>query len=452
MAVRPMTSEGERQIMAALVKVAAAVAGGSDPSAAIAKVAAEDQLPRGYVPLMVNAYNVGQTARMRTDGKTPAEKSASFPVADTATVFERLFPSAYKTAADKDTIISPEYQFGAGWYQEIVDNRLLDDLAPALIKAATVLPPLPKPKLSIEKLAALSDRANRAAETARATLSTARDYVASKLDDLGHRFAKLGNLSVADVRPAVKALYGAPGELVLDRIVATSPLLGKVAARRSFHAVMPGMQPYATIVEVIAAAERCKQAELAYQQAVADADAAREAFRPTPNDPTLSVVDVMEKAATLRGGMGWALGEEAIKAVGGGLPTYERDGAVRQALRRIATPEHEQALADIESRAQLAQLFNHDDVVSGYDPNEAASHFNRISQFAPHAARQPLLATPLLRRSLAQGQFDTFDAGELANTESKLRDAWRPPSHQPSKAAPSPAKHEAKHASASVLD
>ncbi len=61
-----------------------------------------------------------------------------------------------------------------------------------------------------------------------------------------------------------------------------------------------------------------------------------------------------------------------------------------------------------------------------------AEHFNRISQFAPTVSRRPLMATPLVRKSVEQGHLDTFDAGGLADSENKLRQQAPPrPSHTP---------------------
>jgi hypothetical protein len=49
-----------------------------------------------------------------------------------------------------------------------------------------------------------------------------------------------------------------------------------------------------------------------------------------------------------------------------------------------------------------------------------------VSQLAPHAATQPAVMGPLLRKWLQQGNLDTFESDQLVGTEHKLKQVHTP--------------------------
>ncbi len=207
------------------------------------------------------------------------------------------------------------------------------------------------------------------------------------------------------------------------------------------------MEPYATIDDIVKLAEGLGDAIAAHDAKAGEVKAANERemlpFAPAPR----SVLDQMDlaaslgaareasgsstKAADIRGGIGYSIGAKSLEALGAGLVPASPEKQVARTLSRIATPEHEQELATIEARANLHEMLNHDDVLRGHDPHEVARHFNQLSQFAPSLSRKPLMTVPLVRKSIEQGQLDSFDASEAAGAEQKLRQQ-----HQP--AAPAP--------------
>src|ERR1700761_8849909 len=93
-----MSAAAEKVLHSALGDVAGHVNDGLHPDAAIEKAARANHVPCGHVRLMVNAYNIGRTTRQREDGGSPQEKAAEFPLASTANVLERLYPTKVKTA------------------------------------------------------------------------------------------------------------------------------------------------------------------------------------------------------------------------------------------------------------------------------------------------------------------------------------------------------------------
>ena len=109
--VKKLNADQEKQITAALTKVADLVRDGNSPDDAIVKIAAEKKLPAGYVRLMTNAYNTGQSLGNIRNGDTLSEKAGSFPLANAMNVLERLFPSDVKTASEiqQATDVSDDY-------------------------------------------------------------------------------------------------------------------------------------------------------------------------------------------------------------------------------------------------------------------------------------------------------------------------------------------------------
>jgi hypothetical protein len=65
-------------------------------------------------------------------------------------------------------------------------------------------------------------------------------------------------------------------------------------------------------------------------------------------------------------------------------------------------------------------------VISSYHPQEVTEAFNQVSQLAPHAAAQPAVMGPLLRKWLQQGHIDTFEGDQLVGTEQKLKQIHAP--------------------------
>ncbi len=376
-----MDKQAERKLMAAVEDVADLVAGGQSPDAAIEKVAREEDLPRGHVRLIVNAYNVGRSARQREDGFTPREKAADFELASYANVLDRLYPPAVKTAAEREleSGVSAEYLAPPTWYGARKEREAASSI---LEKAAAVLPPAPppfagSPEWQLKQAFSRADHADKVVAETRLSVTRKQDALVNGLEALTGYFKSAGSLSVADVRPNVEALYGQSGAAVLDRIVLTAPSLAKAAAvpHRRTHSTFDHPTPYALVESLVKEARDLIAANATLEKTAAAAEVFKAAtLRPfvSPH-PGLSVLTpdgeaswadseatgVLSKEAGTIGGIGWgALGTEALSRVGSSLTPPAYDDRASKVLSDISTPEHEQALAAIEARAQLHQLLN----------------------------------------------------------------------------------------------
>jgi hypothetical protein len=110
MTTKPKTSKmgaAAREALITLVEKAYDdVTGGADPSDAIAKYAMEMNIPKGHLDLAVHAYNVERTNAQREMGSTPAEKAASFELADVDKIRSLIYGQVKQA---EDTTVSSDY-------------------------------------------------------------------------------------------------------------------------------------------------------------------------------------------------------------------------------------------------------------------------------------------------------------------------------------------------------
>ena len=105
-----ISQQTETKLMDVLSKVAEFTAAGDSPNDAIVK-AGEGRLRPGEIELVVRAYNIGRTNCQREDSDSLFEKNATFELADSDVVTEKMFPSTVKTAAQHtmSTVVSSDY-------------------------------------------------------------------------------------------------------------------------------------------------------------------------------------------------------------------------------------------------------------------------------------------------------------------------------------------------------
>lgn len=95
-----LSAKDEQRALAALEKAIEYANAGEHPTEALAKVAEEAQLPAPMVQRLVEAYNTSRTLH-HLKKSAGAERAATFPLADPADVFQRLFPPQPETVQSK---------------------------------------------------------------------------------------------------------------------------------------------------------------------------------------------------------------------------------------------------------------------------------------------------------------------------------------------------------------
>jgi hypothetical protein len=427
-----MTKEGEARLRTALDEVVDLVNDGKDPDDAIVKVATDHSIPAGHVNLMVAAYNTGRTTRHREGHSSLLEKAADFPIADAPAILERLYPSRAKSAAtiERESGVHVGYSLSPSWYARATHDTGMEKAAKAadwrMVDKSVPLYPTVRDEEAGERVKLARQKAATAEEQDRLEASRVQNQIMAAFDKLADYFNTPGNLVLADVRENVETLFGKEGVAVINQLRRTRPNLVKAAATGRFHSAMG--EPYHTVSHLVDLAGRLRQVVSGNEKRASDrATALEELERPFVVAPRSSLLDPLPlpgtKAAADAGfwpNFNALVARDISEPMWAGLKPTDKDKLVEKQLNAIGTPEHEQQLRDIKTRAMLEDMVTHDPVISGHHRDEVLDAFNEVSQLAPRASQQPLLMNALLRKRLQQGSLDPFDATNIIGAEKGL--------------------------------
>ena len=430
-----MTKEGEERLRTALDDVVDLVNDGKDPDDAIVKVATDRSIPPGHVSLMVAAYNTGRTTRHRESHSSLLEKSADFPIADAPSILDRLYPSRVKSAAaiEHESGVHITYSLSPGWYTRATRESGMEKAAAAtdwrMVDKSVPLYPTVHDEETGERIKTARQKAGQAEDQDRMEAARIQNQIMAGFAKLADYFATPGSLVLADIRENVETLFGKEGVAVINQLRRTRPNLVKQAATGRFHSTMG--EPYSTVSRLVDLAGRLHHVVAGNEKRAADRTAALEvAERPffVPAQ-RVSLLDPLplpgtEKAAddSFWPNFNALIARDYTEPMMSHLAPTDKDKLVEKQLRAIGTPEHEQQLRDVQTRAMLEDMLSHDPVISGHHRDEVLGAFNDVSQLAPRASQQPLLMNALLRKRLQQGSIDPFEVGDLVKTEQGLSD------------------------------
>jgi hypothetical protein len=442
--VARMTPQTESRIVRAVEDVIDRINEGDNPNDAITKIAADLQLPAGHINLLVNAYNTGRTNRQRASSSLLSEKAAAFPLADPAIILDRLYPKIVKSAAEQERAetISLDYSLPPTWLERARDHERFVKQADALprpIDRQEVVPRYPvDPNVRMKRAYHESLRRNREIEEARRIFSAEQDRLIGCFQKLAAWFSDPRNETIADVRDNVEARWGTRGAAILNHLAGTRPVLTKRAnllGPGALHAVHTDREPYRTLIATIDQTNRVQDARDAFDRIAAEntAKIAEELapFVPARRKSSLGLPSVSASPGEKQAGayttaLGVQLTRDMLGHISGQLEGPSKDQLVDKSLREISNPDHEQSLRAIHTQSMLHNLLANDPVISSYHPHEVTEAFNQVSQLAPHAATQPAVMGPLLRKWLQQGNLDTFESDQLVGTEHKLKQVHTP--------------------------
>ena len=462
--VKKLNADQEKQITAALTKVADLVREGNSPDDAIVKVAAEKQLPAGYVRLMTNAYNTGQSLGNIRNGETLSEKAGAFPLANAMNVLERLFPSDVKTAAQlqQEDVVSDDYALPPTYWMRRRDaqeksaniKKVQDNIAAGMAPEAAVRAAYPEytdeqvpeavAQLSAPKVAAypgIADKPGRKAvnkirklrkeaEQKRLDTIAAGYRVTDSINDLTNYFRKVGHVPFDTVKKNCETVLGTRAGNVLDKAAAQAGKLSKTAAQHNpNHMVDWKAAPYCLVKEALNAVDAYVSAKGIMDNFEKEAEAeAVEIARPfcqAADQPVITGSVWGRQSQTKKGGalpfvLGYGSSQFMSPVAEELFPSKEDE--LKSVKNKIQTPEHDNKLKSIRTRAMLDDLMANDPVISGYEHDEVLQAFNHLSELAPTAlTTSNMLAKSLMRKYLEQGQMiDTFDIDQLLGAENKL--------------------------------
>lgn len=426
-----LTKESEARISSALAAVADLTNSGMAPNDAIVKVASDRKINAGHVRLMVRAFNNGRSLGHLNEHYTLAEKAASFPLADAEEVLERMFPSVVKSASEAHAAVavSDDYRMSpAGWlkraYQESTRKELMTKAAAAPKSQVPAYPPLPA-RAGRKALSALMDL--RREHTRIKDAAIAASYkVASDMNAVGEYFRRVDALPAAEVSQNVAARYGAPGAKLVKYASANRKQLPRTGIT---HAVDWNAAPYNLIGKAITSMQDFQEKKAALEEYERQLPSARAAhlkpFHLEQPIITGSVWDDQpgtEKVAVGIVGLGLAAGTGGLaRGMAEKLSPKTYEQRVQDQLNKLSQPSHEDQLRAIRTKTMMHEMMASDPVISGYDPETVMEAFNHLSEVAPRAMQQRLMAQALIRKYLEQSAaIDPFDVDQLLDVEGKI--------------------------------
>lgn len=435
---KPLTKQSEKRILDALDVTSDLINEGIHPDDAIVKAATELKVPKGHIQLMVNAINTGATNAKRQNASTLEEKAASFPLANTENIMNKMYPDEVKTKKEAyvSTVVSDEYSRAPTWNKAIKSRE----------KAAACLDwKMTDKKIEIEtdeflpmkKAMATIQKLTKEAETKRLELAKVRETSIKLASQLDEYFSSVDHIPFEEVKDNSVIYFGKVAETVLTHIKPREhrSVYTKVASIRPFSL---NIAPYSIINDVIENAKKFATASNDYKLAVKIAnEEAVKLLAPFARGPEsgCSVLgnqlsaEILEKDAGIggafMGGLNYMntskiVGEIAKKSP---LSFHAKDELVSDDYASLTDPAHESEIRNIQSEALLNDLMANDEIISGYDPEEVIDAYNEISQIAPFSADKKAIIRDLMRRRLAGGPqaLDQFTVADMLKSQDLMR-------------------------------
>jgi hypothetical protein len=407
----------------------------ADPNQALADAVKSAGIPPGHVPLLAQAYNVGQATRRRLECETQAEKAAAFPTADPEAIRRLVYADIDQPAnqpLDKSAQTALlDYVGVPSWYYRRA-AALAEKADSSLSKAAkTTVPPRElnrdlygehmKLCAGLEKAASLTRRlADRERDDAICYITTLRTALHDPALPPVERIAKY----------AAQICGPGAGEVVKQLSVGRMP--AKSASVVGPHRVNAGVSPYREIAQFIDHGKHAFVFDLAADYFADLAIEGRQLFElATTNSKRNLTADELIKASSgvapvrsfVDNSLRLGTAGNLFASLGDRVRAKHED-AEQDVMGRLVSPSHENELRSIGAQSMLQDFLSNDPIIAAHDPHTVADKFNRISQFAPRVASEPLMMEALLRRSL-QGPTDPFEVSQIAQTEKTIGETKR---------------------------
>ncbi len=404
--IKLLNEEQERNITNALCKASIMVDDGADPNEALAKAAADANVPQGCVNLMANAYNTSRSLLQMQEGNSLLEKTATFHLADSDIIKSKLFPT--KTAIE----LTKQAQLGISKDYYTSPSSLLSKSASTKAVRISVTSKTTA-GLEPEGLLKAANTHNAKAEQHLKEMETTRDIAVKKAysayETLYEYFQRSDCIPFNEVKAMSLAVYPAM-EPMFNELSKQSPSFTKQAAL-SQTAVDWTKTPYFyvercfnALQDMCVASSMCKQAaEIVHP---ANKKKGRAQLKPFTGSILSGTVQQKEAGFDIKSVL------ETMPEVGG-ASKGEVDKAVEE-----ANVELDSRLRNINDRVMLYELMAEDPVIGEFDPQTVAEAFIAIRRTVPELSRKRMALSSMLRKYLGQGKvMEPFEIMEMAKTE-----------------------------------
>ena len=411
----------EDRIAAAIGDAAKLVSEGLDPDSALTKVAEDQQLPAGFIPLLCSVYNTGRTLAQLRSSNEVMDKLSNFTLAKSEVVMDRLYPQVKAASFFRDTALSDEYRRAPEPRQRVRDTL------PGLEKVAEAKPPV-KPAPQTREQAVQEIRRGETKLAAQRLETTGLSVQLQQAEqELVDYFRGRNCVDLGILKQAAQNVLGDQAGRLLDHIATRVPkaLRQGPVKQASWDREAAPYRLVEQTLKIGRQFQASRQASARLEQETLDKKA--EVMRPFVQRGRRTLWEdsgedlLIEKQAVTSGDiLGGAIGGNVTPIVSSLFP--ERSQLLNTAERKLEDPTHEAQLRSISSMAMVNDLLAHDPGIQAYPAEDVLDAYNQMAQLAPTAITNRMLASTLLGKYLSQGnKLDTFDLDQLASLEGKLR-------------------------------
>ncbi len=399
-AIRPVSNDNEARLAKVVQQTIELTNAGTDPTEALAKVAAAHDLGSEFIKRAAELYNASRTIA-HIKANTGEDRAESFPLAVADTAKARCAILHKKEAA-----IDPgEGVFG--------DYMALPE-APTVEKAAAA-PSANVQYLRLRRTGSEPRRALAEAAVAKTASELTRQHALAAAADALRRAG-----AIEKVAEAMHHTYGETGRLILavaaEEACRSLPTREKVASS-AFTLADPAVAPYAELFALLEASENYAQKRAEYLACEAELAAHERTYADFRKSAFLDAAAPMTYAASAIPGL--------IAAPKPADPNKE----LEKLLDLASDPMHEAEVDALDTEVALNELMASDPVIGQYDDDDVIQAYNELSRLAPRAVRQPSVLRATLRKYLESGptadarNMEMYEADQLLGMEQRMRPA-----------------------------
>lgn len=357
---------------------------GMEPTAALVKVAKEEQWAPEFIHRAAQAFNKSLSVARFTSGTS--DKQASFPLADPHMAIEQIFNPAPPTHKVAFSLPSGQYA--------------TDDIAPPIARTSiTVIDEDLAVRTYWAQQKAAGERVAMVDEQLRMDTEFQKRAFHSSLDELIAQLRPLSPFNIRKVAQNMVNAYARDGHRMVGILEKRLRVDLPGIEKRAHGFIFPKMSPYLAITGVFDCARRW-----------AEASVARKNFQ--------------EKAA----GLGSSLAAQTAlrllnprNSINTALSSKKKVPSIDQ-----LDPSFRNRLTALDSRRQFTNLLLYDQDLVNYDYPDVLKAYNNAVGLVPSSAGSPGMLKNLMMRDLQTGgRMDPFEMSQAADLENTLGEATR---------------------------
>lgn len=445
-ASKRLTKQSEKIILDAVRQVVSSVQEGCSPTDSVIKSARDGNLSPNFIRLVCSGYNRGATTFQRESSSNVLDKMAEFPLADAGKAIATIWATGEDKAAQAVSDAYSQPALPTNFFAKAASRALLDT---PLAKFAADGKQESRPeraKMSFDRAYQRMLGMRQRLLGKRAEYAHSQDVLLTKLASLAEWFKSRPASEANAARYAAAQTLGKSGEAVMEYVICrnATPRLPreKMAAFFNSSPIDWKSSPYADIRQCIDAAREMMAEKAGYSQFAKHAEASvqEELLRPfagsltcearsSRGDSVLESRRPVRKHAFFNSGLFSGMVGAQVNQAG---REYFKTRQDRQNQRisslaaELDDPLQDYQMRQVQAQTMLHDFLSDDPILSGYEPSQVISAYNELAQLSPLTAGQPAYARAWLRRHLAQGAPETFEAKELADVEKTLTDTRDP--------------------------